>query len=243
MNSMLVRLVAVVFFCSHVAEAQRVEHLVLQESNARSNGWNFDPAFPENVAGEKSPMVAVLLSLALPGAGEWYAGSFSTGKYFMMADGAMWLTYATFEYRGDWLREDSRSHAMQHARANFTGKDGQFAVNVGDYDGVDAYNQAKLRNRQFDQLYTESHQSWRWDSEAHRRSYRDMRIRSERMYQNAKFVVAGLVINRLVSAFSAGRAAARYPGVTSELGWRLHAGMGNNPVDVSGISVNLSTNF
>jgi hypothetical protein len=58
------------------------------------------------------------------------------------------------------------------------------------------------------------------------------------MYQNAKFVVAGLVINRLVSAFYAGRAAAR-AGVRAEAGWRMNAG--TDPRDAHGIVLTIST--
>jgi len=188
----------------------------------------------------KSVALAVAMSLVLPGMGEWYAGNFEAGRYFLAADGSIWLTFAAFRLRGDWLRSDARSFGSQHAGIDFSGKDDQFLVNVGNYNSVEDYNQARLRERQFDQLYRSPRDSWRWSTEEDRLRFRAMRISSDRMYENAKFAVGALVINRLISAFSAGRAAVRANRAGTYQGaWRVGAAVQGH--DAHGVELRVST--
>lgn len=192
----------------------------------------------------KSVTLAVVLSLIVPGTGEWYAGNFDSGKYFLIADGAFWLTYAGFEHRGDWLREDARSFGATHANANFSNKDDQYFVNVGSYLSRDDYNLARLRDRRYDQLYTVQEYHWQWNSDANRLRFRDLRVQSDRMYENAKFAIGALVINRLVSAFSAGRTAARVnASYSARGGWRLGATTRGGFQDAHGIELRITREF
>jgi hypothetical protein len=158
----------------------------------------------------KSVTLAVVLSTLVPGAGELYAGNFETGKYAMMAEAAIWITYAAFYTHGNWIRQDARLFATEHAGTNFNSKNDQFDVNIGNYLSVEDYNQAKLRNRENDLLYTDPSYTWNWDSDADRVAFKNARIRSDQIYQNTKFVIAAAVVNRIFSAFSAGRATAAY---------------------------------
>jgi TM2 domain-containing membrane protein YozV len=159
---------------------------------------------------KKSVLLAVVSSLIIPGLGELYAGSFETGKYNTIAEGGIWLTYAGFRLHGNWLRQDAHLLAEEHAGADFNGKDDQFDVNIGNFLTTDAYNLTKLRNREYALVYTDSRYSWQWDSDLNRARFKDLRIGSDKAYNDAKFVIAAAVINRLISAFSAGRAAAAY---------------------------------
>lgn len=160
--------------------------------------------------GKKSVTLAVLSSLLIPGLGELYAGSFTTGKYYSMAEGGLWLTYAGFRLHANWLRNDARSFAEEHSGVTLNGKDEQFEVNIGNFNTVDDYNQAKLRNREYEFLYTDIQYTWRWDSDVNRAQFKNLRIRSDQIFNNSKFIIAAVVINHILSAFSAGRAATAY---------------------------------
>jgi hypothetical protein len=156
----------------------------------------------------KSPFLASLYSLVLPGMGELYAGGFSSGKYFLIADGVLWLTLVAFELHGNALRDDARAYSVALAGVNPAGKDDQFFVDVGNFMNIDEYNQKKLRDRQLDRVYdAAAGYAWSWTTEAARMTYRDQRVSSENMYNNKKFVVAALVVNRVASAINAARAA------------------------------------
>ena len=172
----------------------------------------------------KSVMLAIAYSLLLPGLGELYAENFSTGKYYLMSDAGLWLTYAGFRARASWLRQDAKAFASQHAGAAFAGKDDQFDVNIGNFLTTDEYNQQKLRNREFDLVYGNAGYDWVWDADANRNSFKDLRIKSDEVYNNSKFILAGLVINRVISAFNAGRAASIFNrNLRAENDWRIDA--------------------
>ncbi|MGB2867025.1 MAG: hypothetical protein WBD36_01120 [Bacteroidota bacterium] len=194
-------------------------------------------------ADRKSVTLAVLYSLILPGMGEWYAGSFNNGKYSFMAEGGLWVSYAGFRMHGNWVRSDARSFAVQHSGVDLNSKDEQFEVNLGDYNTTDAYNEAQSRQRDYGARYTDPSYTWNWDSSVNRQAFRQMRIRSDKAYQNAKFVIAGLVVNRLISAFNAGRAVSAFNRtLRAEGDWRLKA----NPSGVMGaygLELELSREF
>jgi len=167
------------------------------------------PGLPEGGDLERrSPFLASLYSLVLPGMGELYAGGFSSGKYFLVADGVLWLTLLAFELQGNALRDDARAYSVAMAGVNPAGKDDQFYVDVGNFMTIDDYNQKKLRDRQPEKLYdATAGYAWSWSADIDRMAYRDQRLASENMYNNKKFVVAALVVNRVASAINAARAA------------------------------------
>lgn len=161
--------------------------------------------------GTKSVGLAIVYSLLVPGMGELYAGGFASGKYFLMAEAALWLTYGAFEIHGNDLRDGARAFASARAGLSLAGKDDQFFVDVGNFLTMDEYNEKRLRDREPSRLYSPAAgQYWRWESEESRLTYREQRVSSEDMYNNRKFAVAAIVINHIVSAINAGRAAISY---------------------------------
>ena len=65
-----------------------------------------DSSVPESVAplpGRKNPAVGILLSAAVPGAGEIYAGSWIKGVIFLGIETGLWIGYVQFYNKGkDW---------------------------------------------------------------------------------------------------------------------------------------------
>ena len=85
-------------------------------------------------AEKKSVGLAAFYSLLIPGMGELYTGAFgSSGKYFLAAEGVLWLTWGAFDVYGNSLRNDSRAYAVSHAGADVTGKNDQFFVDLGNF--------------------------------------------------------------------------------------------------------------
>ena len=124
---------------------------------------------------KKSVGLAALYSLLIPGMGELYTGAFVTsGKYFLAAEGVLWLTWGAFDIYGNSVRNDSRAFAQVHAALNPTGKDDQFFVDVGNFINTAAYNDKKLRDREADKLYDPAAgYAWQWDTDASRATFRD----------------------------------------------------------------------
>ena len=190
-------------------------------------------------AEKKSVGLAALYSLLIPGMGEAYAGEFgSSGKYFLLAEGLLWLTYGIFEWQGDALQTDARTFSAVSAGVNVAGKDDQFFVDVGNFLTVDDYNQKKLQDRQPEKLYDPAAgYAWSWDTDENRQTFRDQRIAADNMYNNQKFVLLGVILNHVASAINAGRAAVAH---NSALGAalenvELHARVMGSPARAHGV--------
>jgi len=155
--------------------------------------------------------LAAIYSLVVPGMGELYADGFGTGKYFLAAEGVLWLTYAAFEIHGNSLRDDARTYAISRAGIDPQGKSDQFFVDIGNFLTVHDYNEKQLRDRELRKVYDPNAGfAWRWESDAARAQYRAQRIDAETMFNNKKFVVAAVIINHVASAINAARSAIAY---------------------------------
>ncbi len=194
--------------------------------------------------GRKSILLAIASSLVLPGLGELYAGNFETGRYSLAAAAGLWLGYAGFQYTSAWIKDDARVYAADHASADFTGKDDQFLVNVSNYSSMDAYNTAKSRNRDYANIYTSTAYFWKWQTDEQRQHFRDLRVRSDEAKNNARFVTAALVVNRVISAFSAGRAAARYnESLDAQASLSVGVSPTQGPAGADGLTLHVVTTF
>ncbi len=162
----------------------------------------------EAARGRKSPGLAVLYSLLLPGLGEYYADGYASGKVFSIAEAALWLGYATVDIYGTMQRDDARSFAAAHAGIVPAGKDDQFYVDIGNFMNTDEFNDKRLREREPGRLYdANTGFGWQWDTDASRQRFKETRISADNALNNRKFVVAAIVINHIASAINAARAA------------------------------------
>lgn len=160
---------------------------------------------------KKSVGLAVVLSLLLPGMGELYAGNYSTGRYLTAAEGALWLTYTSFDLYGTWVRDDARKLAVTTADVNLAGQSNQFFVDIGNYKDVYQYNERKLQDRQEEKLYDpNSIYFWSWNSESDRQKYKNLRISSDQAFNSKQFVLGAVLVNHVVSAINAARSVIAY---------------------------------
>jgi len=199
-----------------------------------------------DAGGYKAPGLAAVFSLVIPGAGELYAGDFSSGKYFLMSEGLLWLTYAAFEIYGNSVRDDARLYAVSNAGVNPAGKNDQFYVDVGNFMNVADYNDKKLRDRTPSLVYDASAgYAWQWSSDAQRLTFRDQRVRSENMFNDKKFVGAALLINHVASAINAARAAVVHNSALKDLmgDLRVSASVIGGADSPGGIMITLSRGF
>ncbi|MBM4168206.1 MAG: hypothetical protein FJ215_03495 [Ignavibacteria bacterium] len=192
--------------------------------------------------GGKSVLMAVALSLVLPGMGELYAGKFESGKYHLYAEGGIWLGYAGMKSYSDWIRTDARTFAVEHASAQFGGKNAQFEVDLGDFNSTREYNEEMLKRRNVRALYEHPSYTWEWDSDLNRQRFRDLRIKSDRLSEHATFLIGAAVLNRVISAFSAGRAAARQNS-TAQQSWDVRSGIVPHRIAGQSLVVRFSTVF
>ena len=68
----------------------------------------------KQISGRKSPVVGILLSVAVPGAGEFYAGSWLKGAVLLGAEVALWYGYWKFSNRGQEFEDEFHDYADTH---------------------------------------------------------------------------------------------------------------------------------
>lgn len=191
MKPMLIVLFSIFFFATLPAQfysADGTESRLLQEP------------VEEEVA-PKSGGKYVLLSLVLPGAGEWFLGHKGHAKFFLGTELALWAGYlGTQGYIGV-LENDFHSYAAVHAGVTTGGKNDQFWIDIGNSDNIYAYNEKRLVERRLEDVYPEDDAHyWQWDSKTNRDKYNDMRFKQHDWKQRANIIIGGVILNRLVSA-------------------------------------------
>jgi hypothetical protein len=159
---------------------------------------------------KKNPGLAVCLSLLLPGMGELYAGSFESGKYFTMADALLWGTVIGMNTYGNWKRDNYKSFAQTYGGISTQGKDEDYYANMCDYVSVDDYNRYMDLQGEYNKVYNGVKYSWNWGSDARRKEYRDMWRSSEQAFNNIRFAVGALILNRIISVVNAVRLVAAH---------------------------------
>lgn len=154
----------------------------------------------------KSPGLAFIYSLFVPGMGQLYANRFDVGKYYMISEAVLWLGYASFTVYGDWLIKDAYNYAALHAGVNNSNKDktDNFYVNIANYDNVDQYNNDMLEKGQYSNVYYPgSGFDFHWNSVAEREIYRSDKLAADRIHNDRLFIVGAVLVNHLISAISA----------------------------------------
>lgn len=182
----------------------------------------------KDIPGKKSAALAMFYSLLLPGMGELYGGSYSSGKYFTIADGVIWGFYAGMHVYGNWQRNNYKDFASSFGGVNSAGKDADYYATIGDYLDINEYNTAKALDRDFKHLYNAENFYWKWSDQSQRREYRGMWVSSEQSFNNVRFAVGALIVNRIISAINAVRVvSAHNKKLKSEMSWNISVSPGN----------------
>ncbi len=156
---------------------------------------------PQRVDSGKSTTKAALLSLLVPGAGEYYLGFKGRAYGFMAAEGALWTGFAGLLTQSRMLEDEYKSYGVENARIDPANKNSDFFELVGQWDSRDEYNlYTSLGQRSFENTYPETPEYyWEWEDEDQRTHYDDLRVRSDKAKRNSQIVLAAAGINRIVS--------------------------------------------
>ncbi|NWG28698.1 MAG: hypothetical protein HXY48_09230 [Ignavibacteriaceae bacterium] len=197
------------------------------------------------VSEKKSVGLGIIYSLLLPGMGELYADSYNSGKYFTIADGVLWGTLIGMNAYSNWQEDNYKTYAASTAGViNDANKDEDFYANIGDYTSVYSYNDQKALERNFDEMYNEETYFWKWNTTDERRTYRDMWNSSETASNNIRFVVGGLILNRVISAINAARLVSSYNSrLEEEVSWNFSVGFMNQPNLPTSLTFNVQKSF
>ncbi len=174
----------------------------------KNSAFNFQFDQPE----KKSIGTALLLSLVLPGAGEYYVGNTSQSKIFFGVEVLAWGGFFLNDYHASSLEKDYKAYARQHAGVSSGGKeDDQYWVSIGKFDDIYAYNSRRANERRLDEIYDETKANfWQWDSKKNRFSYDEKRLKSVDIKSRDIYFYTAILVNHLVSAINAMRLARKH---------------------------------
>ena len=234
------KIFSILIICSCFIFGQETEHKNLldlkSEIKPSSNNSNIELSPLSLIEPKKKNTgLAIVYSLLLPGMGELYAESYESGKYFTIAEGALWGTYIGINTYGNWQKDRYISFAASNGNVNIQGKDDDYFATISEYVSIEQYNNEKALERNFIEMLDENEYYWKWTSDD-RKTYRSMWVSSEQSFNNLRFVVGALIINRIASAINAVRLVSAYNRrQAEELSWNISAGVEN--------SINLPNHF
>lgn len=177
---------------------------------------------------KKNPGLAIIYSILLPGMGELYAGGYSSGKYFTIAEGTLWGIFIGMNTYANWQRDRYKAYAITNGGITPDGKDADFYATIGDYSNISQYNDEQALNRDFSAMYNVETHYWNWPTTEQRKTYRGMWTSSEQTFNDIRFVVGALIVNRIASAINAVRLVSAYnKNLDTDLSWNVSVGLQN----------------
>jgi len=202
------------------------------------------PVVDDNVKQKKSTGLAIVYSLLLPGMGELYADAYDSGVYFTIADGVLWGTYIGMNVYANWQKDRYISYSQTNGGVTPENKDENYYATIGEYLDIDQYNDQQAFEYNFDEMYdTETH-FWKWNTSEERKEYRNMWVSSEQTFNDVRFVVGALLLNRVISAINAVRLVSKYNNnLSQEVGWNVSLGVQSYPDNTSSYNINFITSF
>ena len=211
------------------------------QKNIKIDNKNIEQEYKER---KKNNGLAILYSLLLPGMGELYAGNYSSGKYFTIADGALWVGLAGVTIYSENQKDNYKAFLVSNGGATLEGKDSKYFADVGNYMSVYEYNHIMELDRSLSDVYNEESHYWRWASQDQRREYRSMWKSSETASNSTRFIVGALLLNRVASIINAIRLVnAHNKNLKKELGWEMSFNYSNSYLEPEKITMNFRTSF
>lgn len=221
----------------------RLEETVKNSKTADSNddNINFNSI---DLSGKKSTGLAIVYSLLLPGMGELYADKYSSGKYFTIAEGTLWGTYIGMSIYANNQEDNYKTFATVNALVNTEGKDDNYFATISEFEDIESYNDEKALERNFNEMLEPETFFWKWNSSEERKTYRSMWLSSEQTFNDLRFVVGAMILNRVISAINAARLVSSYNNrVEDELSWNISLGMKSNINLPTSLNLNFQTSF
>jgi hypothetical protein len=185
-----------------------------------------------HMEGQRSQSVAMLLSAAVPGAGQAYVDGVPNGIWFFLVEAAAWTTGALLRTSGEQAREDAATYAGVPADSASSWSFARWSAATGEDPAPLETLYSGDPEAFYDLIGNDDRalQGWSGDPAATRSGFVDLRATSDRRLHGARWSESVIWVNHVVSAFDAIRAARKHNqslggGVGLELntGWKRGA--------------------
>jgi hypothetical protein len=140
-------------------------------------------------------------SALIPGWGQLELENKKKYKIFTLIEVSSLTACFTFYGFSKHLEYKYKSYAAKHANVQTSGKNRNFWVDIGNYINTEAHDEEHLRWRENESLYGEK--LWNWDTEKNMKKFEKIRIKSDQLNIQGKFIIGLIVVNHLVSSIDA----------------------------------------
>lgn len=192
--------------------------LTAESADFRLNGYGTAWDAPAGASGEassaaagKKTVLAAALSAVIPGAGEFYAGSWIKGSVFLAIEAAAWIGYSHYTDKGNRLRTEFRAYADEHWNYDRWKNEYNPNTDPGSH-GLPMDNGQIVKTQQYYEMigkYDQFMMGWEdWvrggpDVTVRRNSYESMRHNHNHQLINASRCTMAVLTNHLFSAVDA----------------------------------------
>jgi hypothetical protein len=150
----------------------------------------------------KSPTLAMVSSLILPGSGHHYYERNRSALAYLSAETALVFGFFFCNHYAKNLAMDAAGYAWMHAGAqgDIKSADDPYWKKVGKYMDVQDYNSAvDLDRLGYGNKITGENQYWRWDSEESKNRFNSLLSSSRLFHIVSSFCIGALVLDRIVA--------------------------------------------
>ena len=198
------------------SSSETIDKMMRQELvNSTVSSDRYPPQIGHGVKdekGRKSGPLALFMSAAVPGAGEYYLGSKGNSKVFFGIELATWASYMAFTYHGRRVRDSYKLLAGANAGANMSMGSEEY-WNAVEWSRTNEEYNGRVRedaralypgDKQKQQSYIEKHsytgsQGWSWGDIGAVHEFRRLRKESKDAFQFAIYATGFALLNRLAS--------------------------------------------
>ena len=139
-------------------------------------------------------------SMLVPGWGESRLGEQKRAKVLLMSELAIWTSFFMGRSLSGSFIDEYEALAVLNAGADIRGKEYGYILNLSNYDTMELYNHDMDLQRNWDEKYNDSSYDWNWNSQSNRFKFNDLRKKSIVYQEISEFAIAGMIINRILSA-------------------------------------------
>ena len=152
--------------------------------------------------GGKSPTIAMVSSLLLPGSGHHYLERNRSALAYFTAEAAAIFCFFICDHYSKKTALDAAGYAWLHsgAQAPISGPDDDYWKQVGKYMDVNDYNTGiDLDRLDPGDKITSEDRYWRWDDESSKDRFNSILSKSRLFHVVASFCIGALVLDRIIA--------------------------------------------
>ena len=180
----------------------RVPAQVVIEEEITTDTVNILTADKAKSQHEKSPRLAMMANLLVPGLGHKYLGKEGRAMVYFASEALCIFGLIYSETYSKKMFKNSKSYAWKYAATNSTRRaDDEYWKIIGNkyYKNYKEYNYEMELIGETDKKYVEPDETWYWEDDYYQTRYRDIRKTATTFHVVSSFFLGAMILNRAIS--------------------------------------------